>query len=182
MRLKRQRESTRKVADRRALGPPSSDRESRTRFSMAESDPLVAELIIASPISTTSQNCYHMAGTDSDWSPPESHSGWERTGFRSRSSPHNMVAIAPAPAQPASSPVHASVLATPGSAPPATTQQVVYRERFLSKGEGHRSPQTPESWQGTLRREFTKMMDSHASGMQALIDQRLEEKLSSLQS
>ena len=111
----------------------------------------------------------HAVGTDADWSPPKSLSGRERTGFRSCCGPHNVVAIAPAGTVPLA---NASVLALP-----VTTRQVVYRYRSLSNGEGCCSTQTPESWQGTMRRELTEWLDSHTSMIQALIDERLEKLL-----
>ena len=82
-RLKQQHELARKAADHGALGSLSSDRESRTLSSMAESDPLAAELmphLSRPPPRTITVPVYNAAGTDSDWSPPESHSGREYTG------------------------------------------------------------------------------------------------------
>ena len=61
---------------------------------------------------------------------------------------------------------------------PEHVWQVVFRERSPSNGgKYHSSQASGEAWHGTLRREFSTKLDSHAAAVQELIDQRLEEKL-----
>ena len=67
-RLRRQCESAHKAANRRASGPLRSDRESRTRSSSADSDPLAPELMPPPPrppSRTVAVPVRHVAGADS---------------------------------------------------------------------------------------------------------------------
>ena len=60
-------------------------------------------------------------------------------------------------------------------------RQVVYRDRPPSHGGGSWSSTSLKSVQGMLRQKFNQWLDSHASAVQALIDQCLDCKLNILQ-
>ena len=75
-----------------------------------------------------------------------------------------------APALAGAAPVHDLV-----PAGPEHVRHVVFRERSRS------SQASGEAWDGMLPWDFSAKLDSHATAVQELIDQRLEEKLSSFQ-